>query len=125
MSWFRRTRESERLLAEERVVLGATELLCEAMERRGVTRTELASLLGVTPSEVTQRLSGRRNLSLRSFAAMLHELDFGIEGRLIDRAVRDVPMPLHGRRMDWPSGASDYTTATGVPVRLVNGSIAS
>jgi len=83
-NWFRSTPETERLLAQERVVLGVTELLCEAMERRGVSRAELANRLNVSASEVTQRLSGERNLSLRSLSDMLHVLDFGIEGHLID-----------------------------------------
>lgn len=67
--------EYDRLLAEERLILAATELVVEAMDRQGVTRKDLAARLGVTAGEITQRLSGTRNLTLRSFAAMLHALD--------------------------------------------------
>jgi transcriptional regulator with XRE-family HTH domain len=73
-SWFRATPESEALLAEERLVLAATESVYEAMENAGVNSRQLAAKLGVRPSEISQRLSGRRNLTLRSLAAMLHVL---------------------------------------------------
>jgi transcriptional regulator with XRE-family HTH domain len=117
-SWFRRTPESERLLAQERVVLGATELLSEALERRGRSRSELAAALGVSPSEVTQRFSGKRNLSLRSLADMLHALNFGVEARLVDMSEHRSSVPVHAKRLAWPNEAA-YQTRTGVPVRLV------
>src|SRR5699024_1538840 len=123
-NWFRSTPEAERLLAQERVVLGVTELLCEAMERRGVSRAELASRLNVSASEVTQRLSGERNLSLRSLSDMLHVLDFGIEGRLVDNYPHTETMPLKARVMDWPGDNFRYTT-TDVPLRPVSGGLAS
>jgi len=123
-NWFRSTPETERLLAQERAVLGVTELLSEAMERRGVSRAELANRLNVSASEVTQRLSGERNLSLRSLSDMLHVLDFGIEGRLIDNHPHSDTLPLKPRFMDWPGENFRYTT-TGVPLRPVAGGLAS
>ncbi|WP_081284917.1 helix-turn-helix domain-containing protein [Mycobacterium intracellulare] len=79
-SWFRSNPKSDELLAEERLVIAATEAIHEAMEFRGVSKRELAERLGVQPSEVSQRLSGRRNLTLRSFAKMLHAL--GVRAKL-------------------------------------------
>ncbi len=64
-----------RMLAEEELILAATELVAEAMAARGVNRKRLAELLHVSQAEITQRLSGARNLTLRSLAAMLHVLD--------------------------------------------------
>lgn len=81
----RDTEEYQRALAEERLVVAASELISEGLERRGRTRTWLAERLGVRLPEISQRLSGRRNLTLRSFAAMLHELDYGVELRLTDQ----------------------------------------
>lgn len=105
--WFRSDPTSERLLAEERVVLGATELLAEAMERRGISQAELARRLKVSPSEISQRLSGKRNLSLRILAAMLDEMGFTLDARLKDTEARgnDVRVPM--RTSGWP----------GMPVR--------
>lgn len=37
-TWFRDTEESRRMLAEERLVIAASELTSEALERRGRTR---------------------------------------------------------------------------------------
>ncbi len=74
-SWFEVTPENERMLSEERLILACTELVYEAMDAAGVeTKQELASLLGVSKNEVGQRLSGRRNLTVKTLAAMLHVL---------------------------------------------------
>ncbi|ORV85048.1 hypothetical protein AWC11_20415 [Mycobacterium interjectum] len=79
MSWFESTPEREAMLAEERLMLSATEMVYEAMERAGVNKRELAARLKVKPSEISQRLSGRRNLTFRTFAAMLHKLGMRAE----------------------------------------------
>jgi transcriptional regulator with XRE-family HTH domain len=79
-SWFRSTPESEAMLAEERLVVVATEAIHEAMELRGISKRELAGKLGVRRSEISQRLSGRRNMTLRSLAAVLHAL--GVRAKL-------------------------------------------
>jgi len=79
-SWFRDTPATEALLEEERLVVAATEAISEAMDRQGINKRELAERLNVRPSEISQRLSGRRNLTLRSLAAMLHAV--GVRARL-------------------------------------------
>ena len=91
-TWFQETPESLRLLAEERALLEAAELISEAIAARGMTRKSLAERLGIARSEVTQRLSGKRNLTIRSLAAMLHELGYDLQIRLRDR---------HARRPAW------------------------
>src|SRR6185437_16603174 len=83
-SWFRETPESLRLLAEERLIVAVTELICEAMDERSISRSQLAAELGIKPSEITQRLSGKRNLTLRTTAEMLHALGFELEVHLKD-----------------------------------------
>jgi transcriptional regulator with XRE-family HTH domain len=82
MSWFRSNPDSEAVLAEERLLLSATEAVEEAMVRAGKNRQQLAELLNVRPTEVSQRLSGRRNLTLRTLARMLHVLGMRVELRL-------------------------------------------
>lgn len=78
-TWFKSTPESEALLAEERLVLAATEMVYEAMEKSGKNKKQLAGMLGVRPSEVSQRLNGKRNLTLRTLAGMLHTLGMRAE----------------------------------------------
>lgn len=85
-NWYPQTPEAERLLAEETALIAAAELVAEALEARGMKRSALAERLCVGRSEVTQRLDGTRNLTVRSLAAMLHELDFELELSVRDRA---------------------------------------
>lgn len=118
--WFKDNEESRRLVAQERLIVEAAELVSEAADRRGASRAELSRRIGVKAAEVSQRLGGRRNLTLRSLADMLHVLDFDVELRLRDRRVeRSV---WHASRcVDWPSPSMRYTS-TGTPLRLVDGS---
>lgn len=58
------TPEGARLYERERVLVDATEAVSELMQRTGVSRKDLAEKLGVTPANVTQILSGTRNLTL-------------------------------------------------------------
>ena len=46
----------------------------ELMERRLITKAELARRMGVSPAQVTRLLAGRRNLTIRSMAAIAHAL---------------------------------------------------
>lgn len=112
-TWFRETPESLRLLAEERAVVEAAELVSGAIEARRSTRKALAEMLGIARSEITQRLSGRRNLTVRSLAAMLHELGFELQLRIRDD---------HEDGVVWRTSAQVNTdvryTATGTTIRL-------
>lgn len=108
--WFRVTPESERLLSEERLILSATEQVYEAMEHAKASKKDLADRLAVSKSEIGQRLSGRRNLTVRSLAAMLHEL--GFEATL---AIRPVTRPHETPRDDLFTFKKRRTTSGGQP----------
>jgi transcriptional regulator with XRE-family HTH domain len=85
--WFDVTPESEQMLSEERLILACTELVYKAMDEAGVeTKQELADLLHVSKNEVGQRLSGKRNLTIKTLAAMLHVL--GKEAAVTLRPIR-------------------------------------
>ena len=60
--------EYKRLLRQEELILDVTEALASALERRGVSRAELARRLNRTPGFVSQVLGGGRNLTLRTIA---------------------------------------------------------
>jgi DNA-binding Xre family transcriptional regulator len=49
------------------------------MERRHITRVELASRLGVSRGFVTQLFAGRSNLTMRTMAAIAEALDCDLE----------------------------------------------
>ncbi|MCD2158162.1 hypothetical protein LQL77_31235 [Rhodococcus cerastii] len=74
-TWFESAPKSEALLAEERLILSTTELVHEAMEHRGMNHVELAQRLGVDPDLLGQQLAGERDMTVRSLAAILHQLD--------------------------------------------------
>jgi len=52
----------------EKLILEVTEALSEAIEKRGLTRSEVARRLGKTKGFVSQLLAGGRNLTLRTVA---------------------------------------------------------
>ncbi|MEU3014951.1 helix-turn-helix domain-containing protein [Nocardia asteroides] len=87
-TWFRRTSEAEALFAEERLLLSATEMVHGALDAKGMSKKRLAELLDVTPTEVSQRLSGRRSLTLRSLARMMHVLGYRVR---LDSALHGAP----------------------------------
>jgi transcriptional regulator with XRE-family HTH domain len=64
----RSSTEGRRLLNQEKLILEVTEALSEAIEQRGLTRSEVAKRLGKTKGFVSQLLAGGRNLTLRTVA---------------------------------------------------------
>lgn len=78
-----RTPEARRRYEEERLILWTTEAICEAMEDQGLNRAAIAAKLGTSRANVTQLLSGSRNMTLRSLAALAHacgmQADIGLE----------------------------------------------
>ncbi len=121
--WMRESAAAMRALAEERAVLEATEMVCERIEERDISRTDLAARLGISRSEVTQRLSGKRNLSVKTLAAMLHEMGFQLCLGTRDLTGRGSELrPFHAApQSSWTShlGAVKYTP-TGSSLRLVS-----
>ncbi|MFF0635157.1 helix-turn-helix domain-containing protein [Nocardia sp. NPDC004151] len=98
-TWFQRTPETEALVAEERLVLAATEMVHEALENSGTTKKQLADRLGVRPTEISQRLSGRRNLTLRSLAQMMHALGYDIKIEATDAVDMEASTTRIGKRV--------------------------
>lgn len=74
--------EARRLYEQERLILGATEAVAEAMAERDITRAQLADALGTSRANVTQLLSGSRNMTLRTLAVVAHACDVRAEIQL-------------------------------------------
>lgn len=64
----------EATYAEEAAMIEASELIAEALEASGMTRSDLARALHVPKSEITARLKGERNITVRKLAQTLHAL---------------------------------------------------
>lgn len=84
-----RTYESR--VAEERLIVDATEAICESMEAQGVSRVELARRIGRTKGFVSHVLSGERNMTLRTLARMAIALNVGLTVTLVEPKQGDGP----------------------------------
>lgn len=73
---------ARRLLREEELILDVTDTLCEAMDRDGVSRADLARELGKTRGFVSQILDGERNLTLRTVAGVADALGYVVQFRM-------------------------------------------
>lgn len=74
-------------LRREELILEVTEAIAQAMQKAGVSQTELATRLGKTRGHVSQLLAGGRNLTLGTIAEVADALGYRAEVRL----------QLHGR----------------------------
>ena len=66
--------EYDAVYAQEAAMVDASELIARALESSGMSRADLARLLGVSRGEVTERLKGERNITVRKLAETLHAL---------------------------------------------------
>lgn len=60
--------KARRLLKQEGLILAVTEAILEKLDRRDWTQRDLAKRLGRTRGYVSQLLTGRRNMTLRTLA---------------------------------------------------------
>lgn len=84
-AWIKRqteTPEARRRYEEERLILWTTEAIWKAMDEQGLTRAEMAERLGTSRANITQLLSGSRNMTLRSLASLAFACDLRAEIRL-------------------------------------------
>jgi len=88
--------------AVEAAMVDSAELIARALERSGMSRVELARKLGISRSEVTARLRGERNITIRKLAETLHAL-----GEQLDLGCR--PLQTEGPEvsdyLEWRSAA--------------------
>ena len=108
-SWVERqqgTVDGARLYEQERLVLAATEDLCELMVRQDVSKAELARRLGTSRANITQLLNGSRNLTLRTLADLAWACDARVNVRVesLRREGRDRPWR---RFVVLPTGSRD------------------
>lgn len=108
MTWVQNLLESNegfRLYQQESTILNVTEMICELMEQKCVTRAELAVQLEKSKGRVSQLLNGEANLTLRTLSDVLLALDHSL-------AVCAIPIPgrnsaslghVETSQVDWSS----------------------
>lgn len=96
--------DEARLMHREDMLMEITELICEVMAKEGVSRSELASRMGVSKSAVSQMLNGEgRNLTLNKLSDALFALGYSFVAlpRRVDE-VRAEYIPIRIRSV-WSS----------------------
>lgn len=107
------TKESdyERLLAQERLILDATEVVVALLKEQNVSRQELAHRIGKSKGFVSQLLSGERNMTLRTLADLGHALGRGFS--VVPRAAAEATAIQAGgafsTRYLWAIGEARHT----------------
>lgn len=85
---------------QERTILAVTEMLCAVMDKRNVSRAELATRLGKTKGFVSQILDGSTNMTIRTMSDILTELGHQLEPSAValpDRTTERWTCPSCGR----------------------------
>lgn len=99
----------KRLLAQETLILDATETVCEWLAAEGLSRADLAEKLGRSPAYVSQLLNGSRNMTLRTLAdvACVLNREVRISSGSMDEWNR--PLPLRKKSCAQPARAGART----------------
>ncbi len=93
--------DSNKLLKQERLVLAVTEAICELMNSKQVSRSELASRMKTSKSFVSQLLAGQANMTLRTLSDVVDALGGNIvcniegESQLTFSIVEDLQSKIH------------------------------
>ena len=109
MGWIERqteTPEARRRYEEERLIVWVTESICNSMEEQGLRKADLAEALGTSRANITQLLSGARNMTLRTLADLAFTCGMRAEidltslqvGGFVDHPVQ--PMDVERRTQD-------------------------
>ncbi|MBI0381708.1 helix-turn-helix transcriptional regulator [Streptomyces albiflaviniger] len=88
-----------------RLARRATVEVAGLLGKRGMSRTDLARLMDVSPGRVSQILSGDENLTLRSLAAVADALELDIKISFVE------PKEDAARRPHGPHGLGDGSDA--------------
>lgn len=91
--------EQRRLLEQEMFILEATECLSRAMEREGISKTQLAEMLGKSKAFVTQVLNGGRNMTMRTFADIMCVLGYAARIQEQPAYQKQISTVIH---VNWP-----------------------
>lgn len=109
-SWVERLADDDkddgRSYEQERLLVDAAELICEGMASAGLTKADVARMLGSSRAHVTQLLAGSRNMTLRSLADLTWSCGFRVGLSL---------QPTHDALLDdgWePSCSHPFRAAT-------------
>ena len=118
-----KTKEGMRVWQQERSIFEVTELICEIMDREGITKAKLASRLGKSKSFVTQLLSGQSNMTVRTLSDVF--LALGRSFNVYDGPVDINEMPRHSFSFqpEWRLLPARMSTSTLIQTRSPQASL--
>lgn len=108
--------EGLRLFQQERLILSATERICELMEEKDINRKTLADSLGTSKSFVTQLLDGSRNMTLRTLSDVFLSLGYAVDIQTepVEDSIRspinlvlDMEVPWPDEHRSWNADGND------------------
>lgn len=68
--------EGRRIWNQEKAILDTTELICQVMSEKGVSRSELARRLGRSKGYITKLLDGSANMTIRTLSDVFSALGY-------------------------------------------------
>ena len=77
----------------ERALLEVAEQICEAMEKQGMSRSELARRAGVTRQVLTRFLNTPANTTVLTLARLAQALDLELQLNLAEPRTASSPLP--------------------------------
>lgn len=86
-STFRKVFEDldKKVLRQELIILDVTEQIWAVLNKRKLKKQELAKRMNMSKSNISQLLSGSRNMTLRSLSDIAYALDMDVKIKLIKR----------------------------------------
>ena len=119
-AWFEkklRTPREKLLFQQEHLILRATEELCRTMDEERLSKASVAERIGKSKAFVTQVLSGRRNMTLRTLAELAWACGHAVDLRLTKTSQapsRQMARKILYRGSAQPIAASPLASRAGV-----------
>jgi transcriptional regulator with XRE-family HTH domain len=80
--------EFRKLYAIEGLIADASQFISDLLERRNMKQADLARVLNKTPAFVSQLLSGKTNITVRTLAEVAHALGASVKIEAVDEEYR-------------------------------------
>jgi len=111
---------SLRSYAEERAIINLTRQVQMALDAAGLSRAEVAQLLGTSRSFVSQVLNGSANMTLKTLGALMWAAGRQVDGIQSERLGTLTPKPTETRvlRFSVPFSTEEKPEGTGAAIRM-------
>lgn len=88
------------LLKQNQAAFMATHAIEEALERKNINQSGLATTLGKSRSWISKLLAGGQNLTIFTLVAVADALGMDVQVRLVDRPAKDTEEPVRAEPLN-------------------------